>query len=196
MNHLIRFISIAMILGTSNVAFAQTTRPVPGSGVDQATVDAAMNRLKAKQAAGPSLEEKVTDLERRLATMESSQNKRIAEFERRLALATQQIEQMQRQIAPSGAAPGVQGDGNAKRGDGQNPTASANKAALDRARGNLIGHLKSLQEAKDRVAQMERQIAGGGKPNTSIDNEKHNVAMLEQWVAQDQAEIARLEAAQ
>jgi hypothetical protein len=192
MKYIIVVVSAATVFIASASIFAQTTRPATAPVIEQATVDAAMERLRNKQAGGRSLEDRVVDLER----IESNQNKHIAELERRLTLAAQQIEQMQRQIAPAVAAPGAQGDGNAKRGDGQNPKASANKAALDRARGNLIGHLKSLQEARDRVAQTERQIADGGKPNTSIDYDKYCVAQLEKWVAQDQAEIARLEAAQ
>lgn len=103
MKYLIGIVGAATLFATSALVFAQTTRPTTPPTVQQATVDAAMERLQAKQAAGPSLEERLSKLERKVAALES-QNKRIAELEAQLAAATKQIDQLVHSQAPPAAA--------------------------------------------------------------------------------------------
>jgi hypothetical protein len=75
---------------------------------------------------------------------------------------------------------------------GGNPAADVKVAALARARSNLASHLKSLMEARNTLADMEKEVAMGGRLNTSLAVAKQNVANLEQAVTRDQLEIARL----
>ncbi len=101
MKYSIHVFGAAIALAAVVVVSAQTKSPTTGPSIDQATVDAAMERLRTKQAAGRTLEERVSDVERKVAALES-QSKRIAELETRLAAATKQLDQL---VHPQG--PGV-----------------------------------------------------------------------------------------
>jgi uncharacterized coiled-coil protein SlyX len=101
MKYLIWILGATTAVVTVALVSAQTTPPTTGPVNDQRSVDAAMERSRTKQAAGRSLEERVTDLERRIGTMESARDKRIADLETRLAAAAKQIDQLVRAQAPT-----------------------------------------------------------------------------------------------
>lgn len=176
---LLCFAAPARVMGSA------TSQPTDS---DQFRVDAAMARLRAKRAAGPSLDEKVSDLERKIAT----QKKRIDDLEARLAAAVEQIEQLAATKAMPIPRDTPRPHDRTENGAVIHSAKDANAAALERARSNLASHLKSLQEAKERVSQIEQEIKGGGKPNSSLDVARQSVSTFERWVTQDQLEIARL----
>ena len=88
-----RIFPLATALAVIAVVVVSAAPPPTGPAIDQGAVDAAMERLRAKQGAGRSLEERVGDLERKVGDLES-QNKRIVQLESRLDATTKQIDQL------------------------------------------------------------------------------------------------------
>jgi hypothetical protein len=183
MKYSIAVVSAAAVLLASASVFAQTTRPATSPAIEQATVDAAMERLRMKQSGGRSLEDRVGALEGR-----------IAELEMRLAAATKQIDQLVRSQTPSVPLPTPNGQAIRNDAAGKRPVRASNDSALDRARAKLVDDLKGLQSARESLAVREREESLGRSSNSLVAMaSKTTVAGWERSVAQDQIEIARLE---